>query len=123
MAAHPGLPLEESRLRPGLWVAEVVYRPLETELLRLARDLNAGMFVPSEIDPHIKREVLAADPLAVITVFPEEEPVSFLRGLAPATPEYARLLSEKLRLEALIASGGWGATAPGGALEPRFPVS
>jgi shikimate dehydrogenase len=40
MAAHPGLPLDEDRLRPELWVAEVVYRPLETELLRRARGLG-----------------------------------------------------------------------------------
>ena len=40
MAAHPGLPLDEEHLRPGLWVAEVVYRPLETELLRRARELG-----------------------------------------------------------------------------------
>lgn len=37
MAAHPGLPLPGELLHPGLWVAEVVYRPLETELLRAAR--------------------------------------------------------------------------------------
>ncbi|MET8766552.1 shikimate dehydrogenase [Streptomyces sp. NPDC004658] len=37
MAAHPGLPLPAELLRPGLWVAEVVYRPLETELVRAAR--------------------------------------------------------------------------------------
>lgn len=37
MAAHPGLPLPASLLRPDLWVAEVVYRPLETELVREAR--------------------------------------------------------------------------------------
>lgn len=40
MADHPGLPLPAGLLRPGLWVAEVVYRPLETELLRLARDIG-----------------------------------------------------------------------------------
>ena len=38
MAAHPGMPLAEECLRPELWVAEVVYRPLETELLRCARE-------------------------------------------------------------------------------------
>ncbi|MDA0184795.1 shikimate dehydrogenase [Solirubrobacter phytolaccae] len=38
MAAHPGLPLDEELLRPELWVAEVVYRPLETELLHKARE-------------------------------------------------------------------------------------
>ncbi|MFF2203906.1 shikimate dehydrogenase [Streptomyces sp. NPDC058145] len=37
MAAHPGLPLPAELLRPRLWVAEVVYRPLETGLLRTAR--------------------------------------------------------------------------------------
>ncbi|MER7837863.1 shikimate dehydrogenase [Streptomyces sp. NPDC096040] len=37
MAAHPGLPVPAELLRPGLWVAEVVYRPLETELVRVAR--------------------------------------------------------------------------------------
>ncbi|MFJ1766909.1 shikimate dehydrogenase [Amycolatopsis sp. NPDC088138] len=41
MAAHPGLPLPAGLLRAGLWVAEVVYRPLETELLRTARARGA----------------------------------------------------------------------------------
>ncbi|MEV6050860.1 shikimate dehydrogenase [Streptomyces sp. NPDC052107] len=36
MAAHPGLPLPAELLHPGLWVAEVVYRPLRTGLLRVA---------------------------------------------------------------------------------------
>ncbi|MEV6996521.1 shikimate dehydrogenase [Streptomyces sp. NPDC093982] len=42
MAAHPGLPLPAELLHPGLWVAEVVYRPLETELLRTARSLGCA---------------------------------------------------------------------------------
>lgn len=37
MAAHPGLPVPAAALHPGLWVAEVVYRPLETELVGAAR--------------------------------------------------------------------------------------
>jgi shikimate dehydrogenase len=40
MKDHPGMPLDEELLRPELWVAEVVYRPLETELLRRARELG-----------------------------------------------------------------------------------
>jgi shikimate dehydrogenase len=40
MAAHPGLPLEADLLRPDLWVAEIVYFPLETELLATARKLG-----------------------------------------------------------------------------------
>jgi shikimate dehydrogenase len=47
MAAHPGLPLPASMLRPELWVAEIVYFPLQTDLLRIAgalgcRTLNGG---------------------------------------------------------------------------------
>jgi shikimate dehydrogenase len=37
MAAHPGLPLDAELLRPELWVADIVYRPLETALVRAAR--------------------------------------------------------------------------------------
>jgi shikimate dehydrogenase len=40
MAAHPGLPLPAELLRPSLWVSEIVYFPLETELLRTARALG-----------------------------------------------------------------------------------
>jgi len=40
MAAHPGLPLDAGLLRPDLWVAEIVYFPLETALLAAARALG-----------------------------------------------------------------------------------
>ncbi|AJF69087.1 shikimate dehydrogenase [Streptomyces vietnamensis] len=40
MAAHPGLPVPAALLRPDLWVADVVYRPLETALLREARAIG-----------------------------------------------------------------------------------
>jgi shikimate dehydrogenase len=40
MADHPGLPLPAEWLRPSLWVAEIVYFPLETDLLRTARALG-----------------------------------------------------------------------------------
>ncbi len=37
MAKLPGMPLDAGLLRRGLWVAEVVYFPLETALLKAAR--------------------------------------------------------------------------------------
>ncbi|MGY1450109.1 MULTISPECIES: shikimate dehydrogenase [Pseudomonas] len=40
MAKLPGMPVPVELLRPGLWVAEIVYFPLETELLRNARALG-----------------------------------------------------------------------------------
>lgn len=40
MAKYPGLPLPAALLRPALWVAEIVYFPLKTELLRRARAMG-----------------------------------------------------------------------------------
>lgn len=40
MIAHPGSALNASRLRPQMWVVDIVYFPLETELLREARNLG-----------------------------------------------------------------------------------
>lgn len=40
MAKLPGMPIAKELLRAALWVAEIVYFPLETELLREARALG-----------------------------------------------------------------------------------
>jgi shikimate dehydrogenase len=40
MEGYPGSPVDTALLHPGLWVADVVYFPLETELLRAARALG-----------------------------------------------------------------------------------
>jgi shikimate dehydrogenase len=40
MVGHGGTPVPAELLHPRLWVADVVYRPLETELLRSARALG-----------------------------------------------------------------------------------
>src|SRR5207237_2727132 len=37
MTGYPGSPIDPDLLRPHTWVADVVYRPLETELLAEAR--------------------------------------------------------------------------------------
>jgi shikimate dehydrogenase len=37
MTRHPGTPLQEELLRPGIWVSEIVYVPLDTPLLVAAR--------------------------------------------------------------------------------------
>lgn len=38
MAGHPGSPVSGAELRPPMWVADIVYFPLETELLRDAAE-------------------------------------------------------------------------------------
>jgi shikimate dehydrogenase len=40
MAKYPGMPFSEALLSPRHWVAEIVYFPVETELLRKARALG-----------------------------------------------------------------------------------
>jgi shikimate dehydrogenase len=79
MAAHPGMPLPESLLRPELWISEIVYVPLETPLLQAARrsgcravdggHMNVGQAVggfklftgrdadPARMDAHFRRLV------------------------------------------------------------------
>jgi shikimate dehydrogenase len=56
MAKFPGSPVPAELLRPDLWVAEIIYFPLETELLRNARALGCrtlgggGMAVFQAVD-------------------------------------------------------------------------
>jgi shikimate dehydrogenase len=56
MAKYPGLPLDAALLRPGHWVADIIYFPEETELLRRARALGcrtmsgAGMALFQAVD-------------------------------------------------------------------------
>ncbi|AZG48426.1 shikimate dehydrogenase [Gordonia insulae] len=56
MAAHPGMAVSAGTLRADLWVAEVVYRPVVTELIANARSVGArtltgdGMAVHQAVD-------------------------------------------------------------------------
>ena len=38
MASMPGTPVPADAILPAMWVADIVYFPLETELLRIARE-------------------------------------------------------------------------------------
>lgn len=40
MRGHPGMPVARELLRPDLWIADIVYFPIETELLRAGRELG-----------------------------------------------------------------------------------
>jgi shikimate dehydrogenase len=42
MSGHPGMPLDPALLRPAMWVSEIVYVPLETELLKAARRIGCA---------------------------------------------------------------------------------
>jgi murein L,D-transpeptidase YcbB/YkuD len=94
---------------------------MEVELSRLflqySRDISIGMLSPKRVDHHIVREVSLRDRLEAIQTFATAEPFAFLKALPPSSPEYTRLMREKLRLEALMANSGWGERVPNGRLE------
>lgn len=95
---------------------------MEVELSRLfvqyARDVQTGVLVPGQVVREIRREVPYRSRLGLLEGFAQSSPSSFLRSLPPSSPEYNRLLREKIRLEGRLAAGGWGPQVPVGSLEP-----
>lgn len=86
--------------------------------LQYARDVQTGVLVPGRVNDLIKREVPYRSRLATIQGFVQSSPTGFLRSLPPSSPEYTRLMREKLRLEQLLAQGGWGPTVSARSLAP-----
>jgi len=86
--------------------------------LQLARDMQTGALIPSRVDGDIKRQVPYRERVSYLTNFAKSNPKGFFRVLPPKTNEYARLMKEKIRLERLMASGGWGPTVPTESLKP-----
>jgi len=62
MAAHPGSPVPAELLRPDLWLADIVYRPLETALLGAARKAGCSVLSGAGMAVH-----QAADAFELIT--------------------------------------------------------
>lgn len=62
MKDHPGMPFSPDLLRPDLWVADIVYRPLETALLAAAREAGCRT-----LDGGRMAVFQAVDALALIT--------------------------------------------------------
>lgn len=86
--------------------------------LKYAREVQNGVLTPSRIDSGLVREILYRDRTALLTDFVTAAPTAFFRQLPPQTPEYARLMREKLAFEEVVARGGWGARVEARKLEP-----
>lgn len=67
MAAHPGTPVPPDLLRPQLWVADIVYRPLTTDLLREAQARGCTVLTGAGMAVH-----QAADAFELITGRPAD---------------------------------------------------
>ncbi|WP_135505464.1 L,D-transpeptidase family protein [Roseovarius aestuariivivens] len=107
--------LRDARSPRDLGFAEVA---MSKTFLRLARDLQTGVLIPSRLVGDIKREVPYRDRQTYITGLLDSDPYAFFRALPPKTNEYARLMKERMRLERLVADGGWGETVAAASLEP-----
>jgi len=81
MAGHPGSPIEESRLDPSMWVVDVVYFPLKTQLLRQARHRGcrvldgSGMVVLQAAEAFRIMTALEPDALRMARSFRAFEPL------------------------------------------------
>jgi shikimate dehydrogenase len=75
MAKYPGVPFAPDWLAPRQWVAEIVYFPEETELLRRARALGCrtlagtGMAIHQAVRAFVLFRGVAADPGAFTGIF------------------------------------------------------
>ena len=116
-AGDHGLPLSEydpeilmARLKAVRTPAEK--GAMEVEMSRLflsyASDIQTGILIPRSVVPEIRREVQLRPLLGYLKGILSGAPASFLASLPPSSPEYARLLREKIYLERLLAQGGWG---------------
>lgn len=96
-------------------VAEV---EMTKAFIQIARDMQSGALDPSSVDSDIKRDGVYEDATTYLTGLEESgHPRAYFRTLVPQTREYARLMKEKMRLEGLIETGGWGPAVQASALE------
>jgi len=103
-----------ARLRAAETPAEQGAMDVELSRLfmRYASDVQTGVLTPGRVDSNIKREVPLRDRIETIDAFLSANPDAFLRDLPPSSPEYVRLMRVKMRLERLLAAGGYGTTVP-----------
>ena len=96
---------------------------MDVELSRIflsyASDVHGGILDPGATISAIKREAPELDGAQLLAdLAATNAPAALLRGLAPSSPEYVRLMRQKLILEEVILSGGWGSRVRASALAP-----
>jgi L,D-transpeptidase YcbB len=88
-------------------------------LIDYMHDMRMGVISPRAIDATIVIERAEFDASAMLAAFvAAPSPERFLYDLVPAAPEYAQLMKERIRLQGVVATGGWGATVAAEAMAP-----
>jgi len=86
--------------------------------LKYASDVQSGVVNPVTIDPNMTLVPPRRGQRNLLDAFSKSTPSAFMAALEPRNPDYPRLLNEKIRIEQVIASGGWGAKVSARALKP-----
>ena len=107
--------MRDVRTTRDLGMVEVA---LSQALVTYARDIQSGILVPSKIDDGLVRKVNYKDRADYLVEISQEDPNIFMNSLAPQNREYTELMKQKLRLERLVADGGWGPKVPSGKFKP-----
>ena len=107
--------MRDVRTTRDLGMVEVA---LSQALVTYARDIQSGILVPSKIDDGLVRKVNYKDRADYLVEISQEDPNIFMNSLAPQNREYTGLMKQKLRLERLVADGGWGPKVPSGKFKP-----
>ncbi len=119
-AARYDLPGLQARMQTARTPRELGLLDVEMSriFLQYARDVQTGLLVPSRIDSAIVRSIPYRDRTSYLTNLTKSSVKGFFRALPPQTREYTALMKEKLRLERLLAAGGWGPAGPSETLKP-----
>ncbi|UWQ34733.1 L,D-transpeptidase family protein [Leisingera sp. M527] len=91
---------------------------LSQALVDYATDLQTGLLVPSRIDDGMVRKKHTVDGTGFLEGIRDQQPYAYMRSLVPESPQYRGLMREKLRLEQILAAGGWGPGVNAKKLEP-----
>ncbi len=91
---------------------------LSQALVDYATDLQTGLLVPSRIDGGMVRKKHTVDGSSFLAGIRDQQPYAYMRSLVPVSPQYRGLMREKLRLEQILAAGGWGPAVNAKKLEP-----
>ncbi|WP_027243894.1 L,D-transpeptidase family protein [Leisingera daeponensis] len=96
----------------------MVEAALSMALVDYATDLQTGLLEPSRIDDGMVRKKHTVDGASFLAGIRDTQPFAYMRSLVPASPQYRGLMREKLRLEQVLAAGGWGPAVQAKTLEP-----
>ncbi|MEM7317641.1 MAG: L,D-transpeptidase family protein, partial [Pseudomonadota bacterium] len=91
---------------------------LSREFMKYANDVQYGVLVPSRVDAGMVRTIERRPASDFLTELTTAEPARYMRQLAPVSAQYRALLKQKLRLEKIVAAGGWGPSVSAKKLEP-----